>query len=116
MEFIDGELCILNDQGEIIHVFERGDLERAPYKHMTAWVLTNFDPKLDHTDLWTLAKKSWEDMSVPNRMAIWSLCNQEETNVKDIRDGLLATLASYQGIKSVKDAYKEAIKNVCEKY
>jgi hypothetical protein len=116
MEFIDGELCILNDQGEIIHVFERGDLKRAPYKHMTAWVLTNFDPKLDPTALWTLAKKSWDDMSPQNQVAIWTMCNQEETSARDIRDGLLATLHGYQGVKSVKDAYKEAIKNVCEKY
>jgi hypothetical protein len=116
MEFIDNELCIIGSDGDIIHVFERGDLERAPYKHMTAWVLTNFDPKLDPLTLWTLAEKSWEDMSVQNKMAVWAICNQEETNAKDIRDGLLATLAGYQGVKIVKDAYREAIKNVYEKY
>jgi hypothetical protein len=113
IEWIDSELSILRDE-EIIHVFERGNEPRAAHKHMCAWVITNFNSKFkgDPEALWSEAKTSWDSMTPETQGFLVGLQKQEDQMVKDIRIGLLATLAGYQGVKSVKDKFAEAIRSV----
>jgi hypothetical protein len=108
---VDGDLCLVEGE-EITHVFEKGTLSRPSYKHMCAWAITNFDPKLSVDELWANAKEAWDSLSAQNKTCIWSICNQELQNAQDIKDGLLANLSEYQGYPVVKDAYIEAIKSV----
>ena len=111
LEVIDGSLHLLEND-EIIHEFERGPLLRAAYKHMCAWMLTNFDPKLNIHEQWTHAQIAWESLSLSNQTAIWSIVNYETQSAKDISQGLLATLNGYQGSANVKEEFKKAIQSV----
>lgn len=127
LETIENELHLLCD-GEIIHVFERGrgtlgpdgkakpPLSRAAYKHMCAWVITNFNPKLSADELWVQAEKAWDSMTPEHQMTIWAMTIQEEQNAKDISQGLLATLNGYQCLSTVKTAFSDAIKRVREQF
>ena len=127
LETIENELHIICD-GEIIHVFERGrgtlgpdgeakpPLSRAAYKHMCAWVITNFKSKLSAEELWVQAEKSWDSLTQEQQMIIWAVIIQEEQNAKDISQGLLATLNGYQCLSSVKTAFSDAIKRVLEQF
>jgi hypothetical protein len=113
LAIIDGELSVIKNE-EITHVFERGPLSRAAYKHMCAWVLTNFESKFNgsHETLWREAGESWASLTPETQGILFALQAREEQMVKDIRIGLLATLAGYQGLKSVKDKFAEAIRSV----
>ena len=115
LNWIDDELVIIDQEGLISHVFERvPSISRPAYKHMTGWVQSNFDPKLDPFELWRRAGEAWEALTPDHKMAIWSLYQQEIQSAKDICEGLLATLDSYQGTKSVKSVFREAILSVRE--
>lgn len=117
LEYVDGELCLLDDHSrEIIHVFERDNLSRAAYKHMCAWVITNFNSKLSADELWEQAEKVWDNMTPEHQMTIWAITIQEEQNAKDISQGLLATLNGYQCISSVKTVFSDAIKRVRDQF
>ena len=116
MEFVDGELAIFDEDGNIIHVFERGDLSRAAYKHMTGWTQANFNENLSPEENWAKADRAWETLTPEHKMLLWSLSVQESQNSLDICSGLLATLASYQGLSSVKNAFKDAINAVTEQF
>lgn len=115
LEDIDGELCIC-DENEIIHTFERGEFSRAAYKHMCAWVSTNFDPKIDPDQLWLNAEAAWDALTPDQQMLLWSLSVQEHQNAQDVCTGLLATLSGYQGLSVVKKAFHDAIKAVANRF
>lgn len=106
MEWIDGEL-VMND-----HVFERGDLSRAAYKYMTQWVVDHWDESLTPDDHWIQAEAAWDALSPEIQAQLFILSNKEVQNAEDIRLGLLATLASYQGLKVIKQLFADAIKCV----
>lgn len=115
LELIDGSLYVLDTENdEVIYEFERGTLSRAAYKHMCAWVITNFSIKFkgDSEDLWRQAGEAWESLSPPNQTAIWSLMNYERQSAMDISQGLLATLHGYQGSAAVKREFSKAIQRV----
>lgn len=110
LNWIDDELVVIDSEGFISHVFERiPSFSRPAYKHMAGWMEINFDPKLDPSELWRLAGEAWEALAPEHKMVIWSMCQEETQNARDICDGLLATLGSYQGVKSVKSAFRDAI-------
>jgi hypothetical protein len=112
LEIIENELHILCD-GEIIHVFERGGtVGPAAYKHMCAWALSNFSSELKPEELWVQAEKSWTALTPETKGILFALQAKEEQMVEDIRVGLLATLASYQGIKAIKERFADAIRGV----
>ncbi len=108
MEWIDGEL-ILSETG---HVFERGHLSRAAYHHMAAWIQRNFDTKLSPDENWERAEASWDDLSPETQAHLFIMSNREVQCGDDIRQGLLATLASYQGIRTIKELFESAIRCV----
>jgi len=127
LETIENELHILCNE-EIIHVFERGrgtlgpdgeakpPLSRAAYKHMCAWVQTNFSLKLSAEELWVQAEKSWDSLTQEQQMIIWAVIIQEEQNAYDISQGLLATLNGYQCLSGVKAAFSDGIKRVRDQF
>jgi superfamily II RNA helicase len=112
MEFIDGELAMYDENGHVIHIFERGNLSRATYKYMTKKIQDNFDSKLTPEENWANAEKAWDNLSPELQAQLFILSHSEEQNFEDIRKGLLATLADYQGFKCIKDIFANAIKCV----
>jgi hypothetical protein len=116
LEFIDGDLCLLNEDEKITYVFERGDLSRAAYKHMTGWTQANFNENLSPEENWAKADRAWEALTPEHKMLLWSMSVQESQNSRDICSGLLATLSSYQGLTSVKNAFRDAINAVAEQF
>lgn len=116
LEMIDGSLHLLDTENdEVIHEFERGSLSRAAYKHMCAWVITNFNSKFkggDPEDLWRQAGEAWESLSLANQMVIWSIANYERQSATDISQGLLAHLSEYQGSALVKEEFLKALQRV----
>ena len=115
-EMMDGELHLLDETGDVIHVFERGNLSRAAYKHMCAFVITNFNSKLSAEELWVQAENAWDALTPEHQMTIWSMTQQEEQNAKDISQGLLATLNGYQCLSTVKAAFSDAIKRIRDQF
>jgi hypothetical protein len=113
LDWIDGELSVIRND-EVTHVFEKGSLSKAAYKHMCAWVLSNFDSKFNgsHETLWAEAGEAWNSLTPETQGLLFSLQAREEQMIKDIRLGLLATLAGYQGLKTIKDKFAEAIRSV----
>jgi hypothetical protein len=112
MEFIDGELTMYDENGHVIHIFERGNLSRATYKYMTKKIQDNFDSKLTPEENWANAEKAWDNLSPELQGQLFILSHSEEQNFEDIRRGLLATLSDYQGFKCIKDLFANAIKCV----
>lgn len=112
LAIIDGTLHLLEGD-EVIHVFENSR-PRVAYKHMCAWATSNFTSKFngDPETFWAEAEMSWASLSPETQGLLLTLQVKEEQMVKDIRLGLLATLASYQGTKTVKDMFAEAIRGV----
>lgn len=111
MEFtmIDGELTILRE-GQIEYVFERDSLSRAAYQYMIQWIQDKKTPADDPGTAWLEAEKAWDALSPEMQGMIIAIANKERQQACDIRDGLLATLHGYQGIKSIKDAYADCIR------
>jgi hypothetical protein len=106
---IDGELTVLRD-GEIEYVFERDSLSRAAYQYMIQWIQDKKSPEDDPGTAWLEAEKAWDELSPEMQGTIIAIANKERQQALDIRDGLLATLHGYQGVKFVKDAYAECIR------
>jgi hypothetical protein len=106
---IDGELAILRD-GEVEYVFERESLSRATYNYMIHWIQDSKSPDDDPGAAWLEAEKAWDTLSPEMQGTIIAIANKERQQARDIRDGLLATLHGYQGVKSIKDAYAECIR------
>ena len=112
LELIDGTLHLLGENDEVLHVFERPPLSRAAYRHMCDWAIANFNSELKPEELWERAENSWNDLTPETQGLLIALQAKEEQMVKDIREGLLATLSGYQGIKSIKDRFAEAIRSI----
>ena len=107
---IDNELAILHD-GEVEHVFERESLSRAAYQYMIQWIQGTKSPVDDDPGtMWLEAEKAWGALSPEIQATLMSIANKESQQARDIRDGLLATLHEYQGVKRVKDTYAECIR------
>ena len=106
---MDGELAILHD-GEVDYVFERDSLSRAVYSYMIQWIQDTKSPVDDPGTMWIEAEQAWNALSPEIQGTLISLADKESRQARDIRDGLLATLREYQGVKRVKDTYAECIR------
>lgn len=106
---IDGELTIIHN-GEVEYVFERESLSRAAYNHMIHWIQDNKSPTDDPVTSWLEAEKQWDALSPETQGLILAIANKERQQALDIREGLLATLHGYQGVKRIKDAYADCIR------
>jgi lysine/ornithine N-monooxygenase len=116
VEDIDGRLCVLNENDQVVYVFERGNLSRAAYKHMCGWTQKHFEPSVDFDETWKKAEAAWDALTPEQQMLLWSMSVQEHQSAQDICTGLLATLSSYQGVEKVKQAFREAIKAVSDRF
>ena len=117
MEFtvIDGELTILRG-GEVEYVFERDSLSRAAYQYMIQWIQEKKSPEDDPGTVWLEAEKAWDVLSPEMQATLMNIANKERQQAIDIRDGLLATLHGYQGVKRVKDMYADCIRTCFSKW
>jgi hypothetical protein len=106
---IDGELTILRD-GEVEYVFERDSLSRAAYQYMIQWIQDKKSPEDDPGTVWLEAEIAWDALSPEIQATLMTIANKEKQQALDIRDGLLATLHGYQGVKRVKDMYADCIR------
>ena len=105
---IDGELAVLRD-GEIDYVFERDSFSRAAYNYMIRWIQDKKSPDDDPVTVWIEAEKAWDALSPEIQGMLVSITNKEKQQASDIRDGLLATLHGYQGLKTIKESYAQCI-------
>jgi hypothetical protein len=105
---VDGELGLLRDE-VVIHVFERENFSRASYDYMISWIQKNKDPTDDIDEIWTAAEAAWDSLSPEICGMLVAISEKERQQNKDIHDGLLATLYSYQGVKHVKSVFEDAI-------
>ena len=118
LDEIDGELHILDENLDVVHVWtrERTDnesvLSRAAYKHMCAWVRTHWTPDADPDDLWDRAEQAWDALSPEQQAYLWTMSHQEEQNAQDLCTALLAHLSEYRGLENVKRAFYGAIRSV----
>jgi len=109
LTIMDGELAILHD-GEVDYVFERDSLSRAVYSYMIQWIQDTKSPIDDPGTMWLEAEQAWNALSPEIQGTLISLADKESQQARDIRDGLIATLHDYQGVKRVKDTYAECIR------
>ena len=125
LDEIDGELHILDENNDIIHVFERAKssdangevtLSRAAYKHMCGWVKKYWTPDADPDDLWVRAEQAWDALSADQQAYLWSMSHQEEQNAQDLCTALLAHLSEYRGLDNVKKAFYGAIRSVLDQF
>lgn len=112
MEMIDGELHMFDQEGNVAHVYERGDLSRAAYTHMVHWIQKNFKKTFSFKKNWEEAEAAWDALSPETQAHLFNMSNQEEQCADDIRVGLLATLSEYRGFQMIKDLFAEAIRCV----
>lgn len=59
-----------------------------------------------------MAKASWDNLSPELQGHLHIMSRKEVQNGDDIRQGLLATLTSYQGSRFIKDLFETAIRHV----
>lgn len=107
---IDGELTILRE-GAVEYVFERDSFSKATYEYMIQWIQNTKKPDDDPGAMWFEAEKAWDSLSPELQATLIAIANKERQQARDIRDGLLATLHGYQGVKRVKDAFAESIRS-----
>ena len=116
LDEIDGELHILDENLDVVHVWTRANgevtLSRAAYKHMCAWVKTHWTPDADPDDLWDRAEQAWDALSPDQQAYLWTMSHQEEQNAQDLCTALLAHLSEYRGLENVKRAFYGAIRSV----
>jgi hypothetical protein len=79
---------------------------------MCAWIQSNFDKKLSPEENWLKAEAAWDALSPEMQAHLFLMSAKEVQNGDDIRQGLLATLASYQGARFIKDLFDTAIRCV----
>jgi hypothetical protein len=72
----------------------------------------NIDPKLSPDENLQKARASWDALSPEMQGHLRILSSKEVQNFRDIRQGLLATLNDYQGSKTIKRLFEDAIKSV----
>ena len=122
LDEIDGELHILDENLDVVHVWTRSrgegevTLSRAAYKHMCAWVKTHWTPDADPEDVWVRAEQAWDSLSPEQQAFLWSVSRQEEQNAQDLCGALLAHLAEYRGLENVKKAFYVAIRGVLDQF
>jgi hypothetical protein len=125
LDEIDGELHILDENLDVVHVFERArssdangevTLSRAAYKHMCAWVKTHWGPDSDPDDLWVRAEQAWDSLSPEQQAYLWTMSRQEEQNAQDLCTALLAHLSEYRGLENVKRAFYSSIRSVLDQF
>ena len=109
-DMIDDELAIVKE-GYIAHVFERENFSRATYNYMINWIQRNKNPYDDIATMWTEAEKAWDSLNPDVHGLLLTIAEKERQQNKDIHDGLLATLHDYQGSKSVKESFVNAIRS-----
>jgi hypothetical protein len=109
---IDNELCIMDDD-TLYHVFERNTFSRATYTYMINWIQKNKTPSDDIDAIWEEAEEAWDKLSPETQGLLVAISNKERQQAEDIRDGLLATLHGYNGVKSIKDSFVESIQSCC---
>ena len=107
---LDNELVVVNDQGNVVYVFERGDLSRAAYEYMTHWVRENTSPDDPSEESWAHAESAWDSLTPEFQATLVAISRKEQQQAKDIRDGLLATLHGYQGVSNVKRVFADGIR------
>ena len=112
MEVIDCELHMFDRDGNVTHVYERGADSRAAYMHMVHWIQKNFEKENSFQKNWEEARESWDSLGPELQAHLMLMSDQEEQCTRDIRLGLLATLAEYRGFSFVKKLFEEAIKGV----
>jgi len=122
LDEIDGELHILDENLNIVHVWTRSrgegevTLSRAAYKHMCGWVKTHWKAGDDPDDLWVRAEQAWDSLTPTEQAYLWAMSHQEEQNAQDLCTALLAHLAEYRGLENVKRAFYGAIKGVLDQF
>jgi hypothetical protein len=84
-------------------------MEKLPRAALTRY---NNDPKLSPSENFQKARASWDALSPELKGHLIILSDKEVQNFTDIRQGLLATLNDYQGSKSIKKLFEDAIKSV----
>jgi hypothetical protein len=62
--------------------------------------------------LWNKGLEAWKALSVETKAHLFVIDAMEVQNANDIRTGLLATLAGYQGLPSIKKLFIEALDGV----
>ena len=107
---LDNELVVVNDQGNVVYVFERGDFSRAAYEYMTHWVRENTSPDDPFEESWASAESAWDSLTPEFQATLVAISRKEQQQAKDIRDGLLATLHGYQGVSNVKRVFADGIR------
>jgi hypothetical protein len=112
MEFVDGELTMFDRDGEITHVFERGTLPKTFYNFVSKKVFEKYFFEISPTENWKRAEAEWHELTPEVQGHLMILNRKEDDCVEDIRLGLLATLAEYQGMNYIKELFEEAIKGV----
>jgi len=110
----EGELTIFDEEGQIKHVFERGDLSRAAYQHMCSHIKMNFDSKLTPGENWSKAEAAWDSLTYDQQIYLWNMSFQEEKEVQSICENILVLL---QGAKeSVRSVFIRAIDKVMKEF
>jgi hypothetical protein len=80
---------------------------------MIHWMQDNKSPMDDPGTTWIEAEEAWNSISPETKGLLLAIANKERQQAIDIRDGLLATLHGYQGVKRIKDAYVDCIRACC---
>jgi hypothetical protein len=107
---VDDEFAVVRS-GVIFHVFEREDTNRAAYNYMINWIRKNKNPSDNVDEMWTEAETAWNSLSPEVKGLLLTILEKERQQNKDIHDGLLATLHSYQGVDHVKQSFEDAIRS-----
>jgi hypothetical protein len=106
------EFTMFDRDGEVIHVFERGDSSKTFYNFVSKKVFEKYLFELSPSENWERGVAEWNDLTPELQAHLMILTKKEEECAEDLRIGLLATLAEYQGLKNIKELFADAIKGV----
>ena len=83
---LDNELVVLDEDDNVVHVFERGHLSRAAYQYMTHWVRENTMPEDDSNESWERAETSWDSLNPEFQATLVAISRKEQQQAHRYRD------------------------------
>jgi|CryBogDrversion2_11_1035321.scaffolds.fasta_scaffold00019_21 hypothetical protein len=103
-DWLDSDLVEYDESDNILKIFHRPkDMSRAMYRYIASEIIES------QTDCWNEASQCWKNLPNSKKEILEKKAQMEFQNFLDIRQGLLATLADYQGFINIKSQFRDLI-------
>jgi hypothetical protein len=109
VDIINGELALLDYDGEIEYVWERNTMSRSQYTYMSKYIIKNWHDGWENDKIWTSALNKWDSLSPEVKGFLTNLSDDEEKAAHRIYIELRRFLEKLPCLENIKKKYDDAI-------